>query len=76
MKNTERRSHGLLIIILKGRKQTIFENSTAEDLPGLMKNPSHRYKSPVNFKSKKYIQQDTLYCKCKHQRMKKNIKDI
>lgn len=32
---------------------TIFENIIAEDLPGLLKELMHKFKSPINFKLKK-----------------------
>lgn len=54
MKNTERGSHGPQINIPKERKQRqIFEYITAEHLPGLMEEPMHKLKSPINFKLKK-----------------------
>ena len=50
---------------------------TAENLPGLIKDPTHSFKSPIKLKSKeKNLYQDTWYWKYKDQSRKKNVQDI
>lgn len=72
----ERGSHGPQINILKERKQRhLFEYITAEHLPGLMEEPMHKLKSPINFKLKKSTPRHIIM-KVQTQKHEENIRHL